>query len=386
MFKKISIYLYGMGIVLGGLMPFSFVYAQELYQDIQETVRAKVITIVTDEMREISGTDTPTVYQKLLVEVLEGEASGKEVSVENDYVRVSEGDTVYIHRLVTIEGSELYLFSEPDRTFPLLFFSLLFVVVIFMFGGVQGVRGLFSLCGSLALIIFVLLPALSIGWSPLLVAISVSSLIIVLGSYITHGFTRTTSSAVLGMICTVIITGTLAYISVEWGKLTGFSDEGATFVNLNSKGMIDISGLLLGGMLIGLLGVLYDSAIGQAVAVDELYRTAPHLSRQEVFKKATRIGREHIGALVTSLAIAYVGASLSLLLLFYTSGSSWIEHINREVFATEIMRTLVGSIGLVIAVPITTCISVFMLVRKSRDGITPPQDSKVVHSHSHIHR
>ncbi len=237
------------------------------------------------------------------------------------------------------------------------------------------------------LIIYVLLPAVLAGYSPIFVSIAVSSLIIILGSYVTHGFNRSTTSAILGMIFTIIITGVLAYISVRWGMLTGYGDEHAMYLNLNARGAIDLSGLLLGAIIIGLLGVLYDSAIGQSVAVDELHSTGPHLTRRDIFKKATRIGREHIGALVTALAIAYVGAALPLLLLFYQSDMGIFSILNREIMATEIMRTLVGSIRLILAVPVTTLISIFLIVRPGSATKSPSAEvSHRGHSHPHSHR
>jgi uncharacterized membrane protein len=212
----------------------------------------------------------------------------------------------------------------------------------------------------------------------------VASLIVVLGSYVTHGFNWTTTSAVLGMIATITVTGVLAYVVVGWAGLTGFESEEAVYLNLSSRGSINIVGLLLGGMLIGLLGVLYDAAIGQAVAVEELRRAGPHLSRVYVFKRALRIGREHIGALVNTLAIAYVGASLPLFLLFVTAQENASFLLNKEVFATEIIRTLVGSCGLVLAVPITTYLAVLILFSK-RVHIKPAEHDEVhgVHGHSH---
>jgi uncharacterized membrane protein len=173
------------------------------------------------------------------------------------------------------------------------------------------------------------------------------------------------------MVCTVIITGLFAYWSVGMTRLTGFGSDEAVYLNLNTGGSLDIVGLLLGGIIIGLLGVLYDAAIGQAVSVDELTRIAPHASRRKIYERAVRIGREHIGALVNTLAIAYVGTSLPLLLLFMQSQSATpLQIVNTEVFATEIVRIMIGSIGLVLAVPITTFVAVWMLVRK-RNSATP---------------
>jgi uncharacterized membrane protein len=120
-------------------------------------------------------------------------------------------------------------------------------------------------------------------------------------------------------------------------------------------------GLLFGGIMIGLLGVLYDIAIGQAVAIEELFRAGKHLTRREVYLRGIRIGREHIGALVNTLAIAYVGASLPLLLLMQSATTGIAFIINSEILSTEIVRILIGSIGLILAVPITTLIASYML-------------------------
>ena len=139
--------------------------------------------------------------------------------------------------------------------------------------------------------------------------------------------------------------------------------EEAVYLNFDTGGHIDFAELLAGGILIGLLGILYDAAIGQAAAVDELWKAAPHLSRGDIFKRALRIGREHIGALINSLALAYVGVSLPLLLLFYSSSSSgFLATANSELFATEILRAMIGSIGLILTVPLTTAVSVFFIV------------------------
>jgi uncharacterized membrane protein len=226
-------------------------------------------------------------------------------------------------------------------------------------------RGLVALALSFLAIAYLLFPGILHGFSPVLISIGVASLMVILGSYITHGFNRVTSSAVIGMVVTILFTGLLAYVSIHGAKLTGFSSEESVYLNMDTGGSINFAGLLLGGIIIGLLGVLYDAAIGQAVAVDELHHVGPHLPRSVIFKRALRIGREHIGALVNILAIAYVGASLPLLLLFYQSGADFSLTINREIFATEIVRAMVGSIGLILAVPFTTLVAVLLLMKKT---------------------
>lgn len=358
--------------------------AAELVADTHVITKAVVTEIITQEKRALPGTDTPVVYQRLIVEFLEGSEKGKRIGLENDYVEFAVGDKLYVsHTTNKLDGKDLYAVSERFRLPVLVGLAILFIVLVAAFGGMPGLRGIASLVGGLALIFFVLFPGILHGYSPIMMSLFVASLIVVLGSYVTHGFNWTTTSAVLGMIATITLTGALAYVAVALAGLTGFESEEAVYLNLSARGSINIVGLLLGGMLIGLLGVLYDAAIGQAVAVEELRRAGPHLSRVYVFKRALRIGREHIGALVNTLAIAYVGASLPLFLLFVTAQESSLFLLNKEVFAAEIIRTLVGSCGLVLAVPITTYLAVLILF-SSR--VKLPQDEHAHgHSHSHTH-
>ena len=364
--------------------------AQEIAEDVHETVKARVVEVVSEKSEKIPGTDTLHNVSILKVEILKGEEKGKMLEIENDFVRLEKGDTFYLRRISPWDGGEdLYSVADPDRTPALFILALIFVILTIIFGGKQGVRGLLSLAGSLLLIAFVLLPAILMGYSPVVVSIGVSSLIIILGSYITHGFNRTTTSAVVGMVTTILFAGAIAYLSIKATGLTGYESDEATYLNFNTQGGIDLAGLLLGGILIGLLGVLYDAAISQAIAVEELHKIAPHLPRRTIYSRAIRIGREHIGALVDTLAIAYVGASLPLLLLFYASSESAMVIVNREVFSAEIVRTLVGSIGLILAVPLTTLVASWMLIKKpagSADAKILQEEREALEHARHTHK
>ena len=352
-------------ITIAALVPV-FAGGQELIQDKTETAKAKVLEILSQEERSVPGTDFTTDYQTIRAEILDGTQKGETVTVKNDFLNLRVGELFYlIHTTNSFDGTDYYNVSEPYRLVPLLLLFLLFVGVTVYFGGIQGARGLLSLGLSLLFIALVLLPGVLKGYSPVLVAVGVSSLIIIMGSYVTHGFSRMTTTAVLGMIATVVLTGVLAQLSIFFTHLSGFGTEESAYLSINLGGKIDMAGLLLGGILIGTLGVLYDAAIGQSVAVEELSAAGPDLSRHAIYSRALRMGREHVGALVNTLAIAYVGVSLPLLLLFYGFGSdSVLITINREIFASEIVRTLVGSIGIILAVPITTAVAVRMLVTK----------------------
>lgn len=341
----------------------STVFADEFSPDKHEVMKARVEEVLLNKNTNtiINKKSFPT--QTLKVMPLEGSLKGKSLEIVNDYSQLKKNDVFFLIKTIYGDsGEEVLTVGDIYRVNKILSFVIIFVIIVFLFGGIQGARGLLSLIGSLFIITYILLPGILNGLSPIILSVVVSSFIVIFGSYITHGFNRTTSSAVIGMIMTVLLIGIFAWYSVELFNLSGLDNEEAVYLNFSTEENINFSGLLLGGIVIGLLGVLYDAAIGQAVAVEELFRASKDMTRKKVFLRATRIGREHIGALVNTLAIAYVGTSLPLLLLFYSSNMPFLFIINKEMFATEILRTLIGSTGLILAVPITTLVATFLLV------------------------
>jgi uncharacterized membrane protein len=230
--------------------------------------------------------------------------------------------------------------------------------------------------GSFLAIFYILMPGILGGWNPLLASILVASGILFAVIFFTHGFNRESLVAYTGTMLAVFLTGILAIFSVHLTDLSGFASEATTYLNFSTRGALDFTSLLIGAIIIGVLGVLDDIAVTQAAVVTELYDSNPSLSRREAYKRALRVGKEHVGALVNTLVLAYAGASLPLLLHFYVSSSSLSMAINTELFATEIVRTIVGSIGLIMTVPIVTGLAVFYLKGyKSKHG----------HSHGHGH-
>ena len=339
-------------------------HAQEGAPAEQVYIKKSVVLDLVESSTEVhpwTGLSSPT--QTITIKVLEGPEKGREATFENNSpTQVEEGEIIYTRHGFGGFDPETWYVSDPYRLDVLMWVGIAFVVLLLVFGGLQGIRGLASLAGSLILIFYILIPNIYNGHSPILVSIGVASLIIVVGSYITHGFNRTTTLAMLGMILTVIVTGIATYFVIYAAQLTGYTSEENAYLMFNTGGRIDMIGLLFGGIMIGLLGILYDIAIGQAVTVEELVAAGKHYTRTQILARAMRVGREHIGALVNTLAIAYVGASLPLLLLFQNAEAGSILHIiNSELFATEIVRILMGSIGLVIAVPITTTLATYLL-------------------------
>ncbi len=351
-------------LALGGalLAPIG-AFAQEGSPAVEQQYlgKARVIEASPSTKKRVEGTDVTTKTQTLTVEVLEGADRGRVVTFENDFTQLEQGDVFYVRHIKGGFGLETWAVSDPYRLDILLGIGVVFLVVVCVFGGLQGIRGLASLAVSLVLICYLLLPSIYQGISPILVSLGVAMLIIGIGSYVTHGFTKTTTAAMLGMLATIVVTGIATYVAIDLAELSGFTSEENAYLNFATGGSIDMIALLFGGIMIGLLGVLYDSAIGQAVAVEELYVASKDYTRRQVYLRGLRIGREHIGALVNTLAIAYVGASLPLLLLLKQSTASPLYILNGEMFATEIIRILMSSIGIVLAVPITTLIATYLL-------------------------
>ena len=335
--------------------------AQGVYQDTQIVWRAEVVKVTDIKTIIVPGTNVKNPVQTLTAKMLNGEQEGETVIFENDYIQLEKGDKFYLNYSTTINGQELYSVREVDRRGSIALIAAIFVATILLFGGMQGFRSLLSLAGSLLVIVYVLVPTLVKGYAPIPISIAVASAVLFCAIFFTHGFNRRSAVAFLGTIIAVGITGLLAYVSIDSTGLTGFASDESVYLNLNTGGQLDFVGLLLAGIIIGALGVLDDIAITQVAVVRELFEAGKHFTKWDVYKKAIRVGREHVGALVNTLVLAYTGAALPLLLLFSLSDSGTLSIINREIFATEIVRSLVGSIGLVLAVPITTLLAVFLL-------------------------
>ncbi len=350
-------------LILAIFVSWTNVQAQEVYEESPEIWRAKVVEIISDEARQLPGLPVEARVQELRAELLDGPQASETIILENDFSPLKVGDKFFLARVITVDGDELYHFREPDRRGILLFFALIFVAVVLFFGRWRGLRSLVALTGSFLILFYFLFPQLIAGVSPMLVSSLFAIAILIFAIYTTHGFNWESSAALFGTIVTVLITIVFANLAVSLTKLSGFSEEASVYLNIHTGGTLDFRGLLLGAIIIGVLGILDDVAITQAATVKELNIAAPHLSRKEVYRRALRVGQEHVGGMVNTLALAYAGVALPLLLFFYHAEASLLL-LNREIFATEIIRTIVGSTSIILAVPITTLIATILLVAR----------------------
>lgn len=365
-------------ILLTFIVP-SFVLAQ----DVVEIYRAEVLKINSTEESLIPGTSISGIVQDLNVKILNGDKKGEEINFKNDFIELEEGQTIYLRIITTTEGQNYYTVSEVDRSIPLILVTLLFVAVVIIFGGRQGLKSILSLVLSLASIVFVLLPLILKGYPPLWVSIIVATIILFFAIYITHGFNVRSTIAFVGTVSAVLISGILATIFVKASALTGFSADESVYLNISTGGEIDFIGLLLGAIIIGALGALDDIAVTQVSVVRELFAANKSLSRISVYKRALQVGKEHVGALVNTLVLAYTATALPTLLLLYISELSFGFLINNEIIASEIIRTLVGSIGLVLTVPITTYLATVVMEKRKDKLESGSGDVHCCHGHGH---
>jgi uncharacterized membrane protein len=263
------------------------------------------------------------------------------------------GDAVVLNHVEHAQPGFDYTYSDRQRRPVLLWLTIIFAVAVIALGRLRGLGALIGLGASLLVILGFMLPSMVDGNSPPLVAIVGASAVAFLALYLANGLSPMTTVALLSTLAALALTVVLATLFTDLAHFTGAANEDALLVGLGTSA-IDLKGLVLAGMVLGALGALDDITVTQASAVGELRTADPSLSRRQLYRSGLRIGRDHIASTVNTLALAYAGASLPLLILFTLSGQSLGSVANGEIVAVEIVATLVGSIGLVTAVPIST--------------------------------
>ncbi|MFJ2646001.1 YibE/F family protein [Streptomyces sp. NPDC087420] len=259
-----------------------------------------------------------------------------------------------------------YSVTDVDRHLPMALLAGIFALAVVVVGRLRGLMALIALAVSFGVLTLFILPAVLQGSNPLVVAVVGASAIMLIALYMCHGLTARTSVAVIGTLVSLMLIGLLGSIFIGWASLTGNTDDSTGLIH-GLYPHIDMSGLLLAGVIIGSLGVLDDVTVTQTSAVWELHAADPSMGPRALYRAGIRIGRDHIASVVNTLVLAYAGAALPLLLLFSIAQSGVGTVANSELVAEEIVRTLVGSIGLVASVPVTTALAA-LVVSADRSG------------------
>lgn len=271
----------------------------------------------------------------------------------------SRGDKVLVTFSDFGQGETIQI-TDSIRTFQLWIAAFLLAIVAILVARIKGLKALFSLGVTAFIVVYAIVPLVVSGMDPLLVVVVFSIPILAITIYLTHGFNRQSHIALLGTFAGVVSVGLLSLVFAKISNLSGFADEEVVYIAGLLKDRFNPYSLLLAGFVIGSLGVLDDIALTQVSAVREIRMANPSLGRTEIYKRAMRVGVDHVSSVINTLFLAYVGTGFSLLLLFSYRQPPFENAFmifNNEILATEIIRTIVGSIGVLLVIPVTTLLA-----------------------------
>lgn len=311
----------------------------------------------------------PSICERATIQVTSGKDTGRtftEIVQPTQTRHYTQGQKVLLSYAPAAPKELQYSVTDVDRALPLWLLAGLFAAAVVLVGRLRGILALVALIISFAVLTLFILPAILHGSDPLLVAVIGGGAIMLIALYMCHGLNARTSVAVLGTLCSLLLIALLGSVFIDWAVLSGNTSDETGLIHDLYPG-IEIHGLLLAGIVIGSLGVLDDVTVTQTSAVWELREADPGAGRRKLYRAAMRIGRDHIASVVNTLVLAYAGAALPLLLLFSIAQRGVLAVAGSELVAEEIVRTLVGSIGLVVAVPLTTALAA-LVVSADRSG------------------
>lgn len=320
-----------------------------------EYLKGKIIEIV--EEKELRFEEQSQKYQKLKVKIID---KSETIEVENgalpstQVIEYRVGDIIEISVDKDYEGNNIYYILGYVRTTPLLILVIIFLILAVLVGKKKSFLSIIAMIISFFIITNFILPKIQSGNNPVLVAILGCIFIIPVTFYLSHSFERKTTIAILGTFISLIITGIISYIFVNYAHLTGGETEEAMVLQSMTGSKYNLQGILLAGIIIGTLGVMDDITVSQTSIVFQLKDLKKDIGRGELFARSLQIGRDHIASMINTLVLVYAGASLPLLLIFTHNPRPFSDVLSIEMISTEVVRTFVGSIGLILAVPITT--------------------------------
>jgi uncharacterized membrane protein len=305
------------------------------------------------------------------VKLSNGPDKGKAVPVEvpmagQTAIPVKVGQVLMLGVQDNTPLAERYQYVDHDRTKPLLVLAVIFALAVVALSRWRGFAALVALGVTAVMLTQFILPAILKGSNPLVVAVVGGAVIMTIAVFLTHGINAESSIALAGTIASLGLTVLLGWFFTKFSQLTGLAAEGASAAQSFAPDL-DLTGLLVAGMVIGALGVLDDVTVTQAAAVWELSAANPAASRRELMSAGLRIGRTHVASVVNTLVLAYAGAAMPVLIVFAIQDLPALSVISTEPVAMEVVRGLIGSLGIIAAVPLTTALAAMAVADRSRD-------------------
>jgi uncharacterized membrane protein len=333
----------------------------------QEFYKASVTAVLSEEQKTIGG--QRNLMQRLQVRLLDGPDKGKALTIENGGVftltsaqKAKAGETVILRRM-TANGKTSYVVVDKYRLPQVGWILAGFFLVVSLIAGRKGVGAIIGMLISLTVIMWFIVPQILAGSDPIMISIMGSVVILLVTMYLAHGFSKQTTLALGATAISLFLTGVFAVLFVWFARLSGMGSEDAYSLQQGFGQTINFQGLLLGAIIIGTLGVLDDVTTTQAATINELAEANPKSTFEDLVRKGMRVGREHIASVVNTLVLAYAGASIGIFIFLHlgiqhNTQPLWVM-LNSEVIIEEVIRTIAGSLGLILAVPITTILAAF---------------------------
>ena len=367
--KKLKIILLAF---LFAIIPLSSVFAQSnATAPEQATAKLQSVNVST---QFVDGDSVRNIHVKALG--LDGSIKGKTIEFDQSLAPTVDesfykaGVDVYITISQQTDGTYVYGITDFVRTGDQIFLVIVFLVVLIGVAGLKGLRSVIGLVLSLLVIILFIIPNIINGTNAILTTIVGGILILLPTMYLVHGFNRKSTVAISGAIISLFLAAIISFIFTQIGRITGVGNEDALFLLLGGGSKIEAQGLFLAGVMIGTLGVLIDMTIGQASAIQEIDEANPELTSKELYKSGMNVGKDHIGSLVNTLFLAYAGVSLPIIIYLTQTKEPLLFNLSTESTAMEILRAIIGSISLILAVPITNFIGVYFAKKRIKDKIT----------------
>ncbi len=306
--------------------------------------------------------------------------AGTEVQPLSENQRYAVGTKVILVEQQDENGHAQFGIADTYRIPAMVWLLIGFLALVILAAGKKGFFAIVGMFMSLGVLMFFIVPHIIQGENPVLIALIGSIAVAVITVYMSHGWSMESHLAIFSMGLSLVAVGLLSYGAVHAAHLAGLGSEEAAYLQFGTTAKINLQGLLLGGMMIGALGVLDDITLAQISVIHQLHDAKPEMDFAELYRRGLEVGKDHVASLVNTLILAYAAGSLPLFLLFTinTAAPSWVT-LNSEIIAEEVVRTLTGSIGLVLAVPIATFIASYFMIWKN------PPLSKNGHAHNHSH-
>lgn len=316
--------------------------------------------------------------QDVLVRIDSGNHKGEEVMVKNELsdhqyydIIVSKGQKVLLMIEEFPDGEYNVYIADYYRTNQLIYLVIAFMLFVIAIGGIKGIKSLISLGITVSAILFVMLPLMLKGVNPILVSVVTAVLVTIVTIVLVSGINHKSFAAISGTSIGVIIAGLIAFYVGNRAYLSGLSAEEATMLMYIPQGIeFNFRHLLFAGIIMGALGAAMDVGISIASSIDEIHKANPKLSRNRLFRSGMNVGKDVMGTMVNTLILAYAGSSIPMLLLFMAYETELSKVFNLDVVATEVVRSMAGSIGLILTIPITAFIASYLIKEKKNKDIT----------------